>query len=97
MNSNNIIIRPVISEKSMGHVEKGKFTFIVFRAAKKPQIKKAIEEQYGVHVIGISTAITKGRSTKAGKKRLEVRYQPIKKAIIALKKGEKIDVFDIGA
>ena len=81
----------------MHDVEKGKFTFVVERSAKKNDIKKAIEQKFAVHVVGLSTNIVKGRTARAGKRRLEITYQPFKKAIVALKSGEKINLFDIGA
>ncbi len=63
----------------------------------KKSIRQAIEKQFNVHVIGVSTTVIKGRGKRTGPKRVEAVDAPIKKASVALKKGEKIDLFEIGA
>ena len=92
----NVIIAPVISEKSMSDVAKGKFTFRVARAADKLSIKKEVEEKFKVNVLGVSTVTTKGRTKRTGTRRIEVSVQPFKKAIVKLKEGQKIAIFDTG-
>ncbi len=93
----NTIIAPVISEKSMADAAKNKFTFRVARAAGKDEIKKEIEKKFKVNVIGISTITIKGRTQKTGTRRIEVKHSPFKKAVVKLKEGQKIALFDIGA
>lgn len=90
-----IIIKPIITEKSMDQVSLGKFTFEVGKEANKKSIKKAIEEKFKVHVVNLSTLTVKGKKIKAGRKRTEVARSSWKKAIIKLKTGEKIELFDI--
>ena len=97
MNINTIIVKPVITEKSMQLAQNGKFTFMVHRDVKKEDIKKAVEKQFNVHITHVSTNVTKGRSTRAGARRLEITFQPFKKAVVSVKSGEKIDLFDIAA
>ncbi len=97
MNILNIILGPVISEKSMNDVSRGKYTFKVSVQATKKDIKKAIEEQFKVNVMKVSTITVKGRSSKTGVKRIETVKQPFKKAIALLKTGQKISIFDAGA
>ena len=92
----NVIIAPVISEKSMSDVAKGKFTFRVARAADKLSIKKEVEEKFKVNVLSVSTVTTKGRTKRTGTRRIEVSVQPFKKAIVKLKEGQKIAIFDTG-
>lgn len=93
--NNNIVIRPVITEKSMSGTHTGKFTFVVAKNAHKNEIKKAVEKQFQVHVVAVWTSIVKGKSKKAGKRRSIVKGSPWKKAVVKLAKGEKISVFDM--
>lgn len=97
MNLNDVIIRPVITEKSMHSASVSKFTFIVSMDAKKEDIKKAVEVKFNVHVEGVDTMIVKGKTHRTGKRRAEVVRQSMKKAVVSAKKGEKIDLFDLGA
>lgn len=93
----NSILKPVITEKSMQDAAKSKFTFMVARFADKPKIRKDIEEKFGVTVLGISTTVLKGRSVRTGKKRIEAQQSPIKKAVVQLKEGQKIGLFEVGS
>jgi len=97
MNLNSVIIKPVITEKSMKNAENSKFTFVVSIDSKKEDVKKAVEVKFNVHVSHVVTSIIKGKSFRAGKRRAEVVRQPMKKAVVTVKKGEKIDLFDLGA
>ncbi|MCL5435343.1 MAG: 50S ribosomal protein L23 [Patescibacteria group bacterium] len=90
----DIIISPIISEKSMLDAAKGKFTFRVTRRADKLVIKKAVEETFKVNVLSVATVTTKGRLSRTGTRRVEVTKQPKKKAIVTLKAGQKIALFD---
>lgn len=90
----DIIIKPVISEKSMKDAGFGKFTFRVFKRADKKQIKKEIEDKFKVNVLSVATATVKGKKRRAGARRTEVTLPSWKKAIVKLKAGQKIGVFD---
>ncbi len=92
---NNILLKPIITEKSMREATVGRFTFAVAVEANKPAIKKAVEEVFKVRVTHIDTTTIKGRTRRAGKKRRSVVIAPFKKAIVALAQGQKIDYFDI--
>jgi large subunit ribosomal protein L23 len=97
MDTLNVILGPIISEKSMNDASKGRYTFKVSRQSTKRDIKKAVEEQFKVNVLKVSTITVKGRSVRAGIKRVESLKQPFKKAITLLKEGQKISIFDTGA
>ena len=97
MNALNIILSPLISEKSMNEVGRGRYTFKVGVSANKNSIRKAIEDKFKVNVVKISTITTKGRSVKGGTRRSEILKQPFKKAIVTLKAGQKIGIFEQGA
>ena len=93
---NNIIIKPVITEKMTDLGEKlNRYGFIVQKKANKLQIKKAVEELYGVEVVAINTmnylGKTKSRFTKGGF--ISGKANSFKKAIVTLAEGETIDFY----
>jgi large subunit ribosomal protein L23 len=92
----NVIISPVITEKSMNEAAKGKFTFKVAKQAEKDQIRGVIERRFKVNVISIATLIVKGKVKRTGQKRMIDRTSDYKKAIVTLKAGQKIDLFEVG-
>ena len=92
----NIIIKPVITEKMTAQGEKlNRYGFIVHRKANKIQIKKAVEDLYGVDVEAVNTQNVSGkkksRFTKSGV--LTGRTSSYKKAIVTLAAGETIDFY----
>lgn len=97
MNIHYIITKPIITERSMSDAKNGKFTFAAVQNAHKNDIKQAIEKIYSVHVVSISSSMIKGRSKRVGKKRTVKNATHYKKAIVTLKEGEKIDIFEIAA
>lgn len=93
----NILIRPIITEKSMQNAKDNTFSFVVAGFATKQDVKKAVEKQYKVQVVKVATNILKGQSVRTGAKRIEITKQPTKKAFVTLKDGQKIDAFEINA
>ncbi len=93
MNSNEILIRPVVTEKSTYLREKfNKYVFIVHKNADKISIKKAIKEIFNVEPVSVNIVNKKGKKKRV---RYQYGYTPsIKKAIITLKKGDKIAIFE---
>lgn len=94
MQTLDIIIKPIISEKSLKDAALGKYTFLVDKKANKTEIKKAIEDVFEVKVVNIMTNITKGsitRNTKIGRR---VSNFSDKKARVTLQKGQSIAIFD---
>lgn len=92
----NTIIAPHITEKSMVDAGNGKFTFRVTKDANKNEIKKEVEKTFSVNVVNISTNILKGKTLRVGTRRTEKNITDVKKAIVTLKKGEKIGLFELG-
>ena len=88
----DIIIRPIISEKSYDQIEHGKYTFEVDPKARKIEIGKAIEEIFNVSVKKVNT------STMTGKKRRQGyttgRSKDWKKAVVTVKEGDHIEFFE---
>jgi len=91
LNLYDVIQEPLITEKIASESESlGKYAFRVHPDANKKQIKSAIEKIFNVHVMNVNTLNVQGKWRR-------VRYQPgqtssWKKAIVTLKKGEKIDI-----
>jgi large subunit ribosomal protein L23 len=92
----DIILKPVITEKMTNIKDKyNRYTFVVNRRADKTQIKKAVEELYGVEVEWVNTLIQRGKAasryTKAGL--IIGKKNSFKKAIVQLKREHAIDFF----
>ena len=93
MNSNDVIIRPIVSEKTTGMMEENKFVFRVARKANKQLVKKAIKDLFGVTAKTVNIINVRGK-----KKRVRAdfgRTSAWKKAIITLAPGDKIEIFDV--
>ncbi|MBE6753606.1 MAG: 50S ribosomal protein L23 [Ruminococcaceae bacterium] len=94
MNARDIIIRPVITERSMKGITENKYTFEVARSANKIEIKKAVEECFpGTIVAKVRTMNVRGRLRRQG--RTEGYTPSWKKAIVTLAEGSKsIEFFE---
>jgi large subunit ribosomal protein L23 len=89
----DIIIRPVVSEKSYALIEQNVYTFEVHRDAAKPEIRSAIEEIFGVKVSSVNTLNRKGKSVR-NRRTGKVGHRPDRKrAIVTLAEGDSIDLF----
>ena len=91
-NPRDIIIAPVVSEKSYGGVQDKRYSFFVDLRATKSQIKSAIEEIFNVKVVKISTSNVKSKPKRLG--RSVGRSSRKKKAVVTLSKKDKIDFFE---
>lgn len=92
----DIIISPIITEKSMSDASKSKFTFKVSMNASKETIKKEIEKRFSVDVVKIASLVMKGKLKRFGAKRVSTQTPKWKKAIVSLKSGQKIGLFELG-
>ena len=97
MQTTEVIIKPIVTEHSMSTVADGTYSFVVAKAANKLEIKKAIETKFGVTVVSVATSIVKGKTKRVGTRRQEVKAAPWKKAMVTVKKGEKIALFEPAA
>ena len=89
----DIILRPVITENSMEGVADKKYTFKVAKDATKIDIKRAVEELFGVEVAKVNTMHVRGRARRQGA--TQGRTASWKKAIVTLTEGSKtIEFFD---
>lgn len=93
MKAYDIIIKPVLSEKSYADISNKKYTFIVSKKANKIEIKQAVEEIFGVKVASVNTANAKGKLKRQGK--TQGYTSDYKKAYVQLKDDSKaIEFFE---
>jgi len=86
----DVILAPVITEKSSEASEANQVVFKVRVDATKPQIKAAVEQLFGVKVVAVNTLTRKGKVKRF--RGVEGRQKDMKKAIVKLAEGEKVDV-----
>ncbi len=93
-----LVIKPVITEKSLKlAATQNTYSFWVERTAAKKQIQEAIEKMYNVSVLSVNT-VRGHRSSKAtGRRRIKRTQAQPKKALVMLKQGDKIALFDLTA
>lgn len=93
MTAQEIIIRPIITEKTMAGVQEKKYTFEVAKAATKIDIARAVEELFGVKVSKVNTLHVRGRMRRQG--RYEGYTRSWKKAVVTLTEASKtIEFFE---
>lgn len=86
----DVIIAPVITEKSMANRQNNVYTFKVAKDATKTEIKKAVEEAFKVEVLNVNTLNTKSKRRRVG--RYTGKTKTYKKAIVTLKSGSSIEI-----
>lgn len=91
----HILVKPIITERSMALAAAGRYSFIVQKEASKQSIKQAVENTFNVEVTNILTTFVKGRTKRVGMRRTEVTTSPIKKAVVTVKPGQKINLFEL--
>lgn len=92
MIAEQVIIKPVISEKSYDNIAISKYTFEVAQEANKIEIKKAVEEVFKVTVLNVNTSHVSAKKKRMGMKMGKTRAW--KKAVVTLKPGDKIEFFE---
>ena len=87
----DVIVAPVVSEKSYGLMDENKYTFLVRPSANKTEIKIAVEKVFGVKVLAVNTL---NRSGKTRRSRFGLGKRPdTKRAIVTVADGDRIDIF----
>ncbi len=94
MEISKIIIRPIISERSLKEMESNKYVFEVDKKANKKEITQAVKKKFGVDVLKVQTRLIKGRSRRMLRGRNRVSLAPMKKATLQIGKNQKIDIFE---
>ena len=91
MEARDILLRPIVTERSTAMMEEGKYVFAVAKKANKVQIAKAVAEVFGVKVDSVNTINVTGKMKRVG--RSVGRRPSYKKAIVKLVPGETIQFF----
>ncbi|HWO70323.1 MAG TPA: 50S ribosomal protein L23 [Actinomycetota bacterium] len=94
-NPRDVIIRPVVSEKSYAGLERNTYTFIVDPRASKTEIKEAVQAIWNVRVVSVNTLRRRG---KVKRRRFTIGKRPDqKRAIVTLAEGDSIEIFETGS
>ncbi|HEY3298423.1 MAG TPA: 50S ribosomal protein L23 [Armatimonadota bacterium] len=88
-----IIEKPLVTEKSVDGIASGKYTFKVMKDANKIEIANAVEKIFNVKVEDVNTLTVKGKKRRVGR-HPEGKTPDWKKAIVTLKPGQKIEIFE---
>jgi large subunit ribosomal protein L23 len=87
-----VLRRPLITEKGTGLQAQAKYVFEVASGANKHQIRQAVEKAFGVKVTAVNVMAVRGKTRRVG--RQQVLTPSWKKAIVSLKSGDKIEIFE---
>jgi large subunit ribosomal protein L23 len=92
LHPNEILLAPVVSEKSYSLIGEGKYVFRIHPDAHRTQVRQAVEELFGVHVEGVNVLKVQPKPKRRG---LSKGIRPgWKKAIVQLREGETIEIFE---
>ena len=89
-----VVIRPILTEKSTAMADQGKYTFEVLCTANKIQVKKAVQEIYSVQVVDVNTMRVRGKPRRRTWRSGMGKTRSWKKAIVSLAPGQKIGHFE---
>ena len=92
LDAREIIIRPVVSEKSYGLIDHETYTFLIPRSATKTDVRHAVERIWGVKVVAVNTINRKGKTKRT--RNLVGTRAATKRAIVKLAPGDKIELFE---
>ena len=90
----DVIIRPVVSEKSYGLIETNVYTFVVHPDSTKPEIERAVETIWDVKVVKVNTLNRKGKATRNRRTGARGKRPDSKRAIVTLAAGDSIELFE---
>jgi len=90
----DVILRPIVSEKSYALLDVGVYTFVVAPDANKVQIRQAVEQLFGVQVIKVNTLNRKGKRKRNRKSFTFGKRPDTKRAIVTLAEGQRIPLFE---
>ena len=88
----DVIIRPMVSEKSYAGIEQNRYTFLVHRDANKTEIKEAVQEIWGVRVLSVNTLNRKGKVKRF--RYTQGKRPDQKQAVVTLAEGDSIEIFE---
>ena len=90
----DVLIRPVVSEKSYGLLEENVYTFVVAPSASKPEIRDAVEHLFDVSVVKVNTLNRKGKRKRNRRNGTFGTRASEKRALVTLIEGDSIDLFE---
>lgn len=90
----DVLIRPVVSEKSYGLLETNVYTFVVAPSASKPEIREAVENLFDVSVVKVNTLNRKGKRKRNRRNGTLGQRSSEKRALVTLIEGDSIDLFE---
>ncbi len=90
----DVIIRPVVSEKSYGLLDNGVYTFVVANDSNKVEIRSAVEALFSVKVTKVNTLNRKGKRKLNRRSRTFGKRPDLKRAVVTLAEGQTIDLFE---
>ena len=90
----DVIIAPIVSEKSYTLLDHGVYTFKVHKSASKPEIHDAVEAIWGVRVLKVNTLNRKGKTQRTRRSNREGRRPDTKRAIVTVAAGDHIELFE---
>ena len=88
----DVVIRPVVSEKSYAGLDQNRYTFLVHSDANKTEIKEAIQKIWNVQVLSVNTMIRRGKRKRT--RMVQGRRPDQKRAIVTLAPGDSIEIFE---
>ncbi len=91
----DVVLAPIVSEKSYELLESNVYTFKVSLEATKPEIKDAVESLFGVTVLKVNTLNRKGKRRRNRRSPTFGRRPDIKRALVTLAAGDEIELFDV--
>lgn len=90
----DVIIEPIVSEKSYGLLDRDVYTFKVHPSASKPEIRDAVQAIFGVRVVKVNTLNRQGKRKRNRRSLTQGSRPDTKRAIVTLAEGETIDLFE---
>jgi large subunit ribosomal protein L23 len=94
MEARQVIVRPVLTEKSYGLLDDGVYTFVVHSDATKIQVRQAVEEVFGVRVRQVNTLRRKGKTQRNRRTGVEGHRPDTKRAVVTLVSGDRIELLE---
>jgi large subunit ribosomal protein L23 len=93
-NPRDVILAPVVSEKSYALLDEGRYTFVVHPDTNKTEIKQAVQSIFGVRVVSVNTLNRKGKRKRNRRQFTFGKRADTKRAIVTLAPGARIDLFE---
>lgn len=90
----SILVRPVVSEKSYALMERGAYIFVVAPEATRTDVRRAVEQVFGVHVTKVNTLNRKGKLRRNRRTNTVGKRPDTKRAVVTLAGGDRIDLFE---